>query len=231
MKKRYERNMNALTAEENARLSGFRVCVVGCGGLGGYVIEFLGRLGVGHITAVDGDAFEESNLNRQLLSDEGSLGENKAEAAAKRMKDVNSNVTVSAVKKYVTDENCESILRGHHIAIDALDNVKTRRLLENTAQKLEIPLVHGAIAGWFGQVCVIMPGFPVFDKLYLGSTEPGMENELGNLPFTAAATASVQAAEATKVLLGKGSALSGKLLALDLMSQDYEVFELATQSV
>lgn len=231
MKKRYERNTNALSAEENQRLAEFRACVIGCGGLGGYVIECLGRLGVGYITAVDGDVFEESNLNRQLFSDEKSIGISKAKAAAKRMKEVNSDVTVSAINMHVTDENCEIILKGHHIAIDALDNVETRRIVENAAQALKIPLVHGAIAGWYGQVCVILPGHPVFDTLYQRSSELGAENELGNLPFTAAATASVQAAEAVKVLLGKGSTLAGKLLTLDLMAQDYEVLELTAQPV
>ena len=98
MEKRYSRNMNMLSPEENERLRSFRACVVGCGGLGGYVIELLGRLGVGTITAVDGDVFDETNLNRQLLSTEELLGESKALAAEARMKKVNSGVTVYPVR-------------------------------------------------------------------------------------------------------------------------------------
>jgi molybdopterin/thiamine biosynthesis adenylyltransferase len=225
MKKRYERNTAALSVPESDRLRGFKVCVVGCGGLGGYVIEHLGRLGTGFITAVDGDVFEESNLNRQLLSDESVLGQSKAEAALRRMAAVNSDVAVTAVDEFITEENSEKILAGHDIIIDALDNAAARIVIESAAQKLKIPLVHGAIAGWYGQVSVIMPGAPVFDKIYQGGPDKGMENELGNLPFTAAVTASVQAAEAVKVLLGKGSALSGRLLTIDLLSQEYEIFE------
>ncbi|MCL1810581.1 MAG: HesA/MoeB/ThiF family protein [Clostridiales bacterium] len=226
MEKRYERNLQALSPEENMRLSGFKACVVGCGGLGGYVIEFLGRLGVGHITAVDGDAFEESNLNRQLLSSEKALGENKAEAAKKRMGEVNSFIAVTSVCECITSENCGGIIKGHDIAIDALDNVKTRLIVEKAAQSLNIPLVHGAISGWHGQVCVIMPGAPVFDKLYQGGAFTDTETGLGNLPFTAAAIASMQAAEAVKVLLGKNSALIGKLLTIDLLTQEYDVLKL-----
>ena len=68
MENRYKRNIGALTIEEHEKLKQFKVCVVGCGGLGGYIIEMLGRIGVGNITAIDGDVFDESNLNRQILS-------------------------------------------------------------------------------------------------------------------------------------------------------------------
>ena len=226
MKKRYERNIAALTAEENERLKNFKVCVVGCGGLGGYVIEHLGRLGIGSITAVDGDVFEESNLNRQLLSDESVLGQSKAKTAEARMKKVNSGITVTAVCDYITEENCVSILKGHDIIIDALDNVAARRIIEKAAQDMSVPLVHGAIAGWYGQIGVIMPGKTLFDKIYTGMTEKGIENELGNLPFTAAAVASLQASEAVKVLLGKGEPLSGRFLTVDLLNNEFEVFEI-----
>jgi len=218
--------MSALSAGENERLKEFKVCVIGCGGLGGYIIEFLGRLGVGSITAVDGDVFEESNLNRQLLSDENALGTSKAEAAKSRMKKVNSGIKVKAINEYLTEKNSEKIIKGHDIVMDALDNIATRVIIEKEAQKLKIPLVHGAIAGWYGQVSVIMPGSPVYAGIYQGGAAEGVENELGNLPFTAAAVASVQAAEAVKVLLGRSGVISGKLLTIDLLSQEYETFEI-----
>ena len=226
MQRRYERNMLALTADENERLKGFKVCVVGCGGLGGYVIEHLGRIGICKITAVDGDVFEETNLNRQLLSDESVLGQSKAKAAEARMKKVNSDVEITAIDKYLTGENCKEIFAGHDIIIDALDNIPARIIIEQAAQELGIPLVHGAIAGWYGQVCVVMPGMPVFDKIYPEGAGKGVENTLGNLPFTAAAVASVQASEAVKVLLGKGEPLSSRLLSIDLISNEFEKFEI-----
>jgi len=224
MEKRYERNIKALSVEESERLKGFKVCVIGCGGLGGHVIEQLGRLGVGCITAVDGDVFEESNLNRQLFSDETVLGKSKAEQAKIRMRSINSGIEVIAVNEFLTENNCEEILKGHDLLIDALDNVATRLIVENAAQKLLIPLVHGAIAGWFGQVSVIMPGQSGYEKIYGGREAKGIENELGNLPFTAAAVASIEAAEAVKVLLGKENTLAGKLLTFDLLNNDFEVF-------
>ena len=226
MNRRYERNITALSVEENERLKDFKICVIGCGGLGGYIIEHLGRIGIGHITAVDGDVFEESNLNRQLLSDEPELGQSKAKAAEKRMSKVNSSIKVNAVYEYITEENSEKIISGHDIVIDALDNIPSRLIIEEAAQKLKIPLVHGAIAGWYGQVMVILPGSPIFSKIYSQNTNKGMETQLGNLPFTAAAVAAVQAAEAIKVLLGRSGVISGKLLTLDLLSQEYETFDI-----
>ena len=226
MKKRYERNLNALSIEENARLKKFKVCVAGCGGLGGYIIEHLGRLGVGSITAVDGDVFDESNLNRQLLSDENAIGKSKAERAKIRMKQVNSDVEILDINEYITEKNCEKILRGHDVILDALDNITSRLLIEKEARKLSIPLIHGAIAGWYGQMCVILPGDPLFEKIYPEGVERGIEQESGNLPFTAAVIASIQAAEAVKVLLGKNNFLKSKLLTMDLLNNDYEIFEI-----
>lgn len=90
MEARYLRNFDALTEEEFRALRAGRVLVVGCGGLGGHLIELLARLGVGSLTVVDGDVFEETNLNRQLLSTEALLGCSKAQAAADRVRAVNS---------------------------------------------------------------------------------------------------------------------------------------------
>ena len=230
MKARYERNSRTLSPEENKRLWACRVCVVGCGGLGGHVIEQLGRLGIGHLTAIDGDVFVESNLNRQLLSDETTLGKNKAEEAKIRMEKVNSDVAVQAVPLFVTAENCATLLKGHDVIVDALDNIDARRLLAAGAAKLGIPLVHGAIAGWYGQVSVILPGMETFDALYPEKDEKatgkGIEQELGNPAFTPAAIASIQVAETVKLLLGRDGGLVGKLLAINLLDHEYEVLAL-----
>lgn len=224
--KRYSRNMKMLSKEENERLAGFRVCVVGCGGLGGYIIEMLGRLGIGNITAVDGDVFDETNLNRQVLCDSETLGQSKALIAKKRMGLVNPLVKVTAVTEKITEENAEKILSSHDLIVDAIDEIETRFLLQNTASKLNIPMVHGAIAGWYGQVSTILPGDRALDKIYPTRNVKGLENELGNPSFTPALIASIQVSEALKVLLNKGNLLRNKLLYIDLLEHDYMVIEL-----
>ena len=226
MKDRYNRNMNMLSAEENESLRGFKVCVIGCGGLGGYVIELLGRLGIGTITAVDGDVFEPTNLNRQLLSTEDVLGKSKALTAEERMKTVNSDVTVYPIQAFMTEENCDEIIRGHDAVVDALDNMNARRMLEIHCEKQNIPMIHGAIAGWYGQVSAIMPGDRTLEAIYPQNDNKGAETELGNPSFGPALIASIEVAETLKVLLRRGEILQKRLLTIDLLNQEYEIFDL-----
>ncbi len=226
IKERYRKNMNLLSPEENQQLAGFKVCIVGCGGLGGYIIEMLGRLGIGTLTVVDGDVFDQSNLNRQLLSDETLIGSSKALAAQSRMSHVNSDIRVVPFHVFLTEDNCDEIISGHDIVIDALDSMAPRRILEAHCSKLGIPLIHGAIGGWYAQVCTIFPGDNIFQKIYPPGTEKGIEAELGNPAFTPALTASIQVSETLKVLLGKEDLLRNKLLTINLLNNEFELFDL-----
>ena len=214
---RYERNAPAVSAGEQKLLASKRVLVAGCGGLGGYIIEFLGRIGVGHITAVDGDLFTVSNLNRQLLSTTETLGTAKPVCAKQRMAVVNPEVTVTPVCEYIDEGNADAHIAGHDVIVDALDNGKTRILLTAAAKNAGIPLVSGAIGGWYGRVIVLYPGENV-DFLWQG--EPPLQ--MGNLCFTAAHVASVQAAETIKVLLNRSGIIRGKLLELDMLSAHWD---------
>ncbi|WBW99746.1 HesA/MoeB/ThiF family protein [Oceanirhabdus sp. W0125-5] len=224
---RYKRNMNTLTEEENKKLKDFKVCVIGCGGLGGYVIEMLGRLGIGHITCVDGDVFDESNLNRQILSDEISLGMSKAEKAAQRMKIVNSIIEVTSIDEMFTEINAVETLEGNHVVVDALDCIESRLLLQNVCEELKIPLIHGAIAGWYGQVSTILPGDRTLDFIYSRKkSSRGVEQELGNPSFTPAHIASLQVSEVVKLLLGRGEVLTKKIMFIDMLNNDYDIIEL-----
>jgi len=110
MEARYSRNIPALTEAECLTLREKRVLVVGCGGLGGHIIDQLCRIGMGSLRVVDGDVFEETNLNRQLLSQVPLLGVSKAEAAADHVRRVNPDVTVEAAENFMTAENVDSLL-------------------------------------------------------------------------------------------------------------------------
>lgn len=218
--------MNMLSPEENASLSSFNVCVVGCGGLGGYIIEMLARLGIGHLTVVDGDVFDETNLNRQLLSDMNSLGKPKAIVARDRINVVNPLVKVKVINGMLTEENCIEILQGHDVVVDALDSIDTRLLIQKHAEELNIPLVHGAIAGWYGQVTTIFPGDRTLDFLYSNNDKKGLEAELGNPSFTPALVASIEVSEVLKILINRGDLLRRKLLSINTLNQEYEIINL-----
>ena len=247
---RYCKNQNTFTKEECDSLAGFKVLVAGCGGLGGYIIEHFARLGVGNITAVDYDVFEESNLNRQLFCTEELLGTSKAEAAALRIRVVNSDIRITPLIKKITGENAREIIRGHDLVIDALDNIESRFILEEACQLEGITMVHGAIGGWYGQVAVIIPGQPLLKKIY-GSEREGLEKEMGNPAFTPGVIAGLEVAEAVKILLGKTDkddnpegenpegedpegenpkrerlevdSLTGNLLMVDLLKMEFEI--------
>ena len=225
MKGRYARNIKALSLDEATALHTKKVCVIGCGGLGGYIIEILARIGVGYITAVDYDVFEENNLNRQILSTEKQLGVYKTEAAVRRIAEVNSDITINGLNVKFDKNNGPGILKGHDIVMDALDNIETRLLVSKICNNLNIPLVHGSIGGWYGQVATIFPGDNTMETIYQNSKK-GIELELGNLPFTVSTTASLQCAECIKVLSGKGEVLRHSLCHINLLENEFHVIKL-----
>lgn len=223
---RYSRNQSTLTEEDQSRLARARVCIVGCGGLGGYLIEASARLGVGHLTLVDGDVFDESNLNRQLLSTMENLGTSKVRAAAARVKAINPEVSLNVVEAYVTEDNFEACLNGHDVVLDGLDSISARRLVQRGASKYQSVFIHGAIAGWYGQVSTIYPGEDTLERIYGNKEGAGAEKSLGNPAFIPPLVAGIQVAEMVKVLLGKTPTLRHQLLYLDLLNHEYQLIPL-----
>lgn len=226
MSRRYSRNIGTISKEEQAILSQKSVCIIGCGGLGGGVIENLVRLGVGKLTIVDHDAFDVTNLNRQVLSNEANIGKSKAEEGATQMAVINSEIEIVPINVEINEENCRQIIADHDLVIDAVDNIKTRIILEKACEEEGITLIHGAIAGWNGQVAVIRPGDRVLQNIYQGNEERGDELQTGNPSFTPAVVSGLQAAETIKVLLGREGALEKKMLMIDLLEHEYEVIAL-----
>jgi len=214
---RYERSQGTVGWDGQIRLLESTVAVVGCGGLGGWIIEGLARMGVGHLILVDGDEFEENNLNRQLLCTEGTLGRPKVEVAHQRVMQVNSAVQVTAFHTWVDEENLPQIICGAQVAVDALDTLSMRLSLQRATAKMGIPMVHGAIAGMMGQVMTILPGDRGLLHLH-GEAEPpdrGMETQWGNPAATPMMVASWEVHEVIKLLLGKGDLIRDRMLLMD----------------
>lgn len=222
---RYQRNEQALSHEENLALKEQSIAIVGLGGLGGYVAESFARLGVKHITLIDNDVFEITNLNRQLNSYPDNLGQSKAQVAQKQLNRVNPDISVTAHHVRLDDSNAQALLRGHDIIMDCLDNIPTRLILESTANQLEVPLIHGAINGWYGQVSLVMPGSKTLSKLYQNQKER-LSSYWGNPVFIVSTVASIQVAEAVKILIGRETTLAGKLLFIDLETPEFIVLDL-----
>jgi len=214
---RYQRNQSVLSTEQQLRLLRARVAVIGCGGLGGYAIEELARLGVGHLVAVDPDVFEDHNLNRQLLATTTTIGMLKVEAAAERVAVINPAVEVTPIAAAFTRANGARVLEGVNVTVDGLDNIPARLDLASACGAASVPLVHGAVAGWYGRVATQHPGDGTLEALYPDvSLERGVETDLGVLPCSAAVVASLQVAEVTKILVAEGTPLRHRCLTIDL---------------
>ena len=218
MEQRYIRNVPALTEQECSLLRSKRVLVAGCGGLGGNLINMLSRVGVGNLRIVDGDVFEETNLNRQLFSEVPILGTNKARAAAERINRINPDITVETVETFVTEENAAELIRGCDVVMDALDNVDGRRVLAAACEKVGVPFVYGAISGWVAQAAISMPGDGLIKKLY---PDDVVVRDKSVLSFTPALCASVQASLCVKYLAGR-PVDTGIIYYFDLLNQEFE---------
>ncbi|NLY67678.1 MAG: HesA/MoeB/ThiF family protein [Tissierellia bacterium] len=225
--KRYIKNMKALSEEDMKKLFNSKVCVVGCGGLGGYIIEMLARIGVRYITAIDGDVFDETNLNRQLISHTENIGKSKVEEAMKRMKVVNPDVIVTPINEILDENNAMTLLKDHDVIVDALDNIKSRKVLNMFSAKLNIPMVHGAIAGFYGQVSTIYPEDNTFNYIYPDNEDlnKGIEIELGNPSFIPPLVAAIEVSEVIKILTNKGDLLRNKILLIDLLNNNFDIVE------
>lgn len=223
MTDRYSKNAGPLSKREVKILQSKKVCIVGCGGLGGYAVELLARIGVGTIRVADGDVFDETNLNRQLLCEESSIGSSKAQAARKRINAINSTVRVEVIDTYMTEENAGSIIAGCDVVLDCLDSIKDRKLLASVCAEEKIYLVHGAVGGWCVQVSVIPPGSDLFDIIYPKGSESKAENTLS---FAASFAASVQVSEIVKLLTGRPLTLENRLFISDLLAGTEEILNL-----
>jgi molybdopterin/thiamine biosynthesis adenylyltransferase len=228
---RYQRNREALSVKDQFTLFRSSVAVVGCGGLGGYVVEELARLGVGRLVVIDPDVFEEHNLNRQLFSSPANLGQAKVQAAAARVNEINPAVTLVPLQAALSAESGTGLLDGCQVAVDALDTIKVRLELADVCAGLNIPLVHGAIAGWYGHVTTQFPGDDTLQSIYRSwKTGKGVEQTLGNPSFTPALVASLEVAEVCKLLTGQGTPLRWRQLMIDLFSMEIHVINLSEDS-
>ncbi len=216
MDERYLRCLGALEEEELAALRGKKLLIAGCGGLGGYLAEYLLRLGVGELVAVDPERFERSNLNRQLLCTEESVGRFKAAAAAERAVLVAPDCRFTGHICRLDEKTLPGLLRGCDAALDALDNPQSRKLLKAACDAEGIPYCFGAVGGWVAQAALSLPGDALPELLY---PESYAQEDAGILPFTPALGAALQAALCVRFLCGR-SVEPGRLYSFDLLRMD-----------
>jgi len=220
---RYYRNFSAISLEGQKRLLASTVVQVGLGGLGGHLLDIMARSGVGRIRAFDGDGFEASNLNRQLLSTQPRLGSTKAQAALDHARSVNASVEVEAAARYADAKDLAAALKGADLLVDALGELSAREMLAKAHTDAGVPLVTAGIAGWTAWVSTVFPGEPGPAELMLAmGGGADAQDSLGCPAPAVTALAGIQAAEILRLLAGAQPALRGRMLILDLESMTFE---------
>ncbi len=206
------------------------VLVVGAGGLGNPLLQYLGAAGVGRIGIVDFDTIDLTNLQRQVMYGTKDVGRKKLEVAKERVQAINPNVDVQSYDTRLTSENALDVLKDYDVVVDGTDNFPTRYLVNDAAVLLGKPNVYGSIFRFEGQASVFWASKgPCYRCLYAEPPPPGLVPscaEGGVLGVLPGIVGSIQAIETLKVLLGKGDPLVGRLLVFDAMKMRFRELKL-----
>ncbi|SMP53870.1 HesA/MoeB/ThiF family protein [Anoxynatronum buryatiense] len=223
---KYVRNIRAIGTAGQTALIRSRIGIAGAGGLGGHVAELAARMGFGSIVCVDGDDFEESNLNRQTLSRYDLLGTSKADAAVGRIREINPAVEAVAVAMKCTAEDFINCFKDCQLLMDCLDSSDSRNHLMQAAVELNIPWIHGAVAGFRGQVMTVFPEDQrVAGLMRVSQDGKGAEKVMGTPSASPAMVAAWQVQEAIKVITGKGTLIRNRMLIMDAYQGTVQTIE------
>lgn len=221
---RYSRQL-LIPGWDQEKLAKAMVVIIGLGGLGSASSLYLAAAGVGTIRICDGDRVARSDLNRQILYSESSLGQAKVDEASRRIAGLNPSITIEKRAAILGSENVAGLIAGCQVVIDGLDNLKSRFILNEEAFKQRIPFVYGAVHGWQGYVgvfrppqtaclaCLMRPDFPVSDRIPVTGVTPGT-------------IGLIQAGEVIKLILGMPVPLLGRLLIFDGTDLSFEAIGL-----
>jgi len=234
--KRYDRQilLEEMGIEGQEKLRKASVLVIGAGGLGCPLLSYLTGAGIGKIGVIDGDVVEESNLHRQVLYQYSDLGKNKAQAAAAQLNLLNPLVEIQAYPDRLNAQNAVEIILGYDLVIDGSDNFPTRYLVNDCCVALNKTLIFGSIFQFEGQVSVFnYKGGPDYRSCYPEAPAAeevpncGESGVLGPLPGM---IGSIMANEAIKIICGFGMPLSGKLLILNALNYDMQIFNIQPEN-
>ncbi|MDE0209851.1 MAG: HesA/MoeB/ThiF family protein [Boseongicola sp.] len=235
-----ERNARHIALREiggtgQKRLKEARVLVVGAGGLGAPVLQYLAAAGVGTIGVIDGDTVENSNLQRQVIHADARIGMPKVFSAQKAMADQNPFVSIRPYNRRLTREIAADLFADYDLVLDGTDDVETRYLVNEFAVKGRIPLISGAIAQWEGQVSVFDParGGPCYACVFPEPAAQGLAPscaEAGVLGPLPGVLGTMMAVEAIKEISGAGETLRGRMLIYDALYGDTRSIRLSRRA-
>jgi len=222
-KERYLRQLN-LEEWDQAKLKSARVFVAGVGGLGSAASLYLAAAGVGLLRLCDPDRVELSDLNRQVLYSDRSLGRPKVEEARNTLAALNREIKIEALAEKIGEHNIEQLAAGCDLMVDGLDNLETRFVLNNYSVRNGIPYIFGAIYGWTGMASLIHPP----RTGCLACLMPSLPPAVGPIPvagFIPGTIGLIQAAEVCKHLMGLPGTLAGRLLIYDSRALTFDLVD------
>ena len=229
---RYARHISLPEIGEKGqqKLLDSRVVIIGAGGLGSPAALYLAAAGIGTIGVVDMDTVEESNLQRQILHNTETLGENKVDSAEKTLSALNPDVNIITYNTRLNEDNAIGIIQDYDVVVDGTDNFPTRYLINDASVKTGTPVVHGSIFQHEGQVTVFEPkNGPTYRDIFPEPPENGTApncTEAGVLGVLPGIIGSIQALETIKLILGIGEGLSGRLLVFDALEMSFHEYKI-----
>ncbi len=229
---RYSRHLilEEVGMEGQTKLKNSAVLCVGTGGLGSPLLLYLAAAGVGRIGIMDFDVVDESNLQRQVIHGTSTVGKLKVESAKDRILDINPNIQVDLYDEALNSDNALKIFEPYDVIVDGTDNFPTRYLVNDACVLLNKPNVYGSIFKFDGQCTVFnYEDGPNYRDLYPEPPPPGLVPscaEGGVLGILPGVIGCIQATETIKIILGKGTTLSGRLLTYDAMNMSFKEFKL-----
>ena len=206
-------------AKSQLRLYQADALIIGCGGLGSASALYLAAAGIGRIGLIDSDKVELSNLQRQVIHSNKSIGKNKVESAKNRLIGLNPEIDIHATVARITRENVKELLKGWSIIVDATDNLETRYLLNEVSVKMEIPFVYGSIYQFSGQMSFFDARkgacFQCVFRHEPRQEKEKQKEEIGVVGALPGVIGSLQAIEVIKYFTGLGSLMTGRMLLFD----------------
>ena len=229
-RERYDRQImiREVGQEGQEKLKRSRVVIAGAGGLGSPVALYLTAAGIGRVRMVDHDRVTLSNLNRQVLHWEEDIGRKKVDSAGKKLRNLNSAVEIEAMAETITEDNVSMLVDGCDVIVDAMDNLRTRYILNRCAIEKHVPFIHGAVTGFEGRVMTILPGETACLRcMYRG---PVPEEKFPVMGVAPAVIGSIQATEVIKYITGIGNLLMNRLLIYDGLLLEFMEIQLKRSS-
>ncbi len=212
-----------------AKIRQAKVLVVGAGGLGAPVLQYLTAAGVGTIGIVDNDSVSETNLQRQVLYSTSDINKPKVEIACKKLLKLNPYCSIQPYKERLDENNASEIAKGYDLVVDCTDNFTSRYLLDDVCEKIEKPLVYGSIEEFSGQISVFHYDKGVsYKKLFPDKPEEKQMNgePLGVFGTIPGVIGSLQATEVLKIITGADGVLSGRLMLYDALKPGFQIVNL-----